>query len=491
MITPILANPDGERVVRRRTRRDPNPRFKEDRSRQLDAIAGCPAAAVPQEHLAWAVQEEVAKLDVSALESRYSSLGRHGYHPRHELAVWIYASLIGVHHSTKVGHACKTDAAFRLLSGGHAISSGTLRRFRRENREFFAQAIEQTVAMAHARGLLDTDELAVDSMRLRANASTKAVRTLSRSKERLVELAAVDLAQLDPAARDKHESKVRKHRSAVEQCEARGRASIVTTNESAALMKFPSGAGLPGHRVTVTASGISQRFVVAVLVDAETNDYGKLGPALQQARDVLLRVGVPSDVGLQAAADAGYTAVEDYAFAADNRSWVDVLVPVADSDSAAGTRKGYFGRDRFVIVGDSATCPAGRPMLGPYNEAGGRTKWMGSGCRECALKPKCTSGRARAVTIDRELERLRGLMRDRLEQPGARDRYNHRIATVEPVFASIEEAMGFRRASSRHADTIVAEVLLKILAHNLRRLVAARKLSCVWCCFEPVFRPAL
>ena len=34
-------------------------------------------------------------------------------------------------------------------------------------------------------------------------------------------------------------------------------------------------------------------------------------------------------------------------------------------------------------------------------------------------------------------------------------------------------------------------VTLKILAHNLSRLAAARKLSCVWCLFEPVFRSAV
>jgi transposase len=484
VIDSILTNPDGKRVIRRRTRRDPNPRFKQDRSQQLDAIAGCPAAAVPTGHLAWTVLEQVAKLDVSALESRYSSLGRHGYHPRHVLAVWIYASQIGMHHSTKVGQACKTDAAFRLVSGGHAISSGTLRRFRRENRAFFAQAIEQTVAMAQASGMLETDELAVDSMRLRAHASGKAVRTLSRSKKRLAELAAVDVAQLDATAREQHEAKLTKHRHAVEQCEARGRASIVTTNESAALMKFPDGAAMPGHRITVTAAGISERFVVGVLVDADTNDYGKLGPALEKAREVLLRAGVPSDMRLQAAADAGYTAVEDYAFAAANRSWVDVLVPVGDSDSDAGMRNGYFGRDHFVVVGNSATCPAGKPMVGPWADTGGRTKWLGSGCGECALKPKCTSGRARSLTIHRELERVRGLMRDRLDQPGGQQRYNQRIATVEPVFASLEDAMGFRRASSRHADTIVAEIFLKILAHNLLRLSAARRLFCVRCFFQ-------
>jgi hypothetical protein len=78
-----------------------------------------------------------------------------------------------------------------------------------------------------------------------------------------------------------------------------------------------------------------------------------------------------------------------------------------------------------------------------------------------------------------------------MRPPTARQRYNQRIATVEPVFASIQDAMAFRRASARHSSSVLAEVLLKVLAHNLSRLAAARKLSCVWCDFEPEFRPTL
>lgn len=47
-------------------------------------------------------------------------------------------------------------------------------------------------------------------------------------------------------------------------------------------------------------------------------------------------------------------------------------------------------------------------------------------------------------------------MRTRIDAPGGRQRYNRRIATVEPVFSKLESAMGFRRASSRHEGTVVA-----------------------------------
>jgi transposase len=114
----------------------------------------------------WAI---VAELDVSAAEARYSSLGRHGYAPRHLLAVWVYASLVGMHYASVLARALKTDAALRLLAGGYEISPQTLRRFRQHSQPLFHAALEQTVRMAVTRGLLREDELAVDSMRLRAH----------------------------------------------------------------------------------------------------------------------------------------------------------------------------------------------------------------------------------------------------------------------------------------------------------------------------------
>jgi len=41
--------------------------------------------------------------------------------------------------------------------------------------------------------------------------------------------------------------------------------------------------------------------------------------------------------------------------------------------------------------------------------------------------------------------------------------------------------MGYRRAGSRHEPTLLAEVMLKLLAHNVSRLLAARRLSRAYC----------
>lgn len=481
MIEPFLSHPPAERPIRRRTRRDPKPHFKPDVTAQLDAVAGCPRLQVAEDHLVRTVIEFVGNLDYGTVEAKYSSLGRHGYHPRHVLAVLVYGSLIGLHHSTKLAAALKTDAALRLASGGHAISEGKLREFRRNNRELFEQAIAATLSQAREAGLLPIDELAVDSMRLRANASTKAVRTVVRSTKRLEELSKADLSRLSDEERASHEAKVKKHRDALAACEAAGRPNIVLTNESAGLMKFPDGAGLPGHRITAVAAGVQERLVVAVLIDPDANDYGKLPGALELARVELTKAGVPQVARIQAAADAGYCSTADLVFAAASRTWVDVLIASSGAATDPDEPAKYFRREHFNLLDEGqATCPAGKPMRGPYVQPDGRTKWYGDGCQQCPIRPKCTSGKHRSIAVNFAFERARDAMTERMTQPQARQRYNQRIATVEPVFSNIQDVMGFRRASSRAAKTVLAEVLLKVLAHNISRLAARRRLAVLY-----------
>jgi hypothetical protein len=380
-----------------------------------------------------------------------------------------------------------------LLSGGHAYSESALRKFRSNHREFMRRAVIDTVRIANEMGLIDPRDLALDSMRLRADVSTKSLRTLARSRKRLGELAKVDLARLDEAGQRKHAAQVQKHQEAVARCEAEGVASFRTTSDLAALMKFPNGAAQPGHRVTAAVAGVSQRIIVGVLVGKEPTDLGLLGAGVQEALSCLEAAGVElGSAGAgrpQIAADAGYVAKPDLVFAEQRRSEVDLLVSLpakaAPVDHEGGEK--LFGREHFHVTADQhVLCPAGKQMT-PCTQGKqepDRRRYRATGCPSCPLKPQCTTSPHRRFTIDYDYEQARAAMAERMAQPDATGRYRRRIATAEPPFAALEEDLGYRRASSRHPRTVVAEVLLKVLAHNLSRLIRAGLLRVIYCHLE-------
>ena len=462
------------RLLRER-RREPTPRFLPDLFDEPDEVLGWLEKQIPQGHLSRLVKAQVAGLDVSSLEAKYSSLGRHGYHPRHMLGVLVYAGTIKLQYSTEISAAMRTDAALRYVGGGYTISAGKLREFRRQNGDYFRALVGQTIALALKAGILDTQAIAIDSVRLRAEASARAVGTLKRSHKRLVELAKVDTAQLNEEDLAEHEAKLEKHNGIIRACEEQQRTNVVATSPSAGLMKFPDGASGPGQRVTASACGVKERFIIDVFIDATSTDFGKLGRAVINTRAALTDAGVPLDGAIQVAADAGYFSTADLVFAANNPKLVDALI----AEGKIGPRKSsegdaLFSAEEFPRNPDgSVTCPAGLPMKGPHPERG-TERWYGTGCATCELKPRCTNGKTRSIFIDLEYQHARDAMRRRMAQPGARERYNKRIATIEPVFSGLQNAMGFRRVSSRNAEAVRAEIFLKVLTYNLGRLRVAK-----------------
>ena len=458
-----------------RRRGPPPPSFRPSTGDQADLIRGWPEADLPPGHLARQVMDFVEKLDVTALRASRSNLGRKGYDPMRLLAAWIYASLDGVHQASQLARRSVDDVALRWLLGGYRPSQRCFGKFRADSGAFLAAALAQSAQMAAEQGLIDPKALAVDSVRLRANVAGSSIRTVARSTERLEELDAIDVSALDARARAAHERKRIKHEKALTTLAALGRTNYSLTDPEASLMKFPSGAALPGYRLQVGASRSDLRFVVSAFIDGAPTDFGKLEEVVESVLKGLENAGIDVVAAHpQLAADAGYTSEADLRFASEHRSRVDLLVNAADAPAAytdASKSKRKFSRADFQIRPDGrATCPAGTEMKGPSDHPDGTRTWRGVGCADCPLKARCTTGKERTLSENTRTRLLRDEMIARLDEPGGRQRYSQRIATIEPVFSYIEHVMHFTRVSSRRPETVRAEVFLKLLAYNFKRL---------------------
>lgn len=97
---------------------------------------------VGRDHFAWFLIEVIEGLDTAALESLgRPGKGRPGYDPRMLAVLLIYAYCQGERSSRKIEERCRTDAAFRVVTGNRVPDHSTACRFR--------------AAAAHAGGPLE------------------------------------------------------------------------------------------------------------------------------------------------------------------------------------------------------------------------------------------------------------------------------------------------------------------------------------------------
>jgi hypothetical protein len=455
---------------RRRFARSGDVHYVADVSSQVDFIHGTPVDAVPRNHLAWKVKESLGLFDFGPIKAKSSPLGRHGLNPEHLLAVWLLGSLQAVHRASQLEQRIKTDTAYRLLSGGHAISATSLRTFRRTNLLFFDQCVNRMIEIAQERGYLDLSETAVDSVRLEADAAEASIRTAVRSNKMVKELSAKDTSAMSPDQRERHQARLEKHTRAVEHCEEMDVTNYSVTDPLAALMKFPHGGAKPGHRLTTVVAGAVIRFCIAYFLSSAPTDHGLLSPTLQALRARLRRVGVPDTFIVKTAADAGFCDEDDVGVAHKNELGIDVVLAQQSFSGAGVGDKSLFGKEHFKIEGELCICPAGTKMRGPVRDGGKLVKWMGVGCKTCPLHAQCTTSAARKVKHNPVTAQARADLRQRMEDPVRKALYGKRGPIVESMYSVLEDAMEFRRVSSRHPATTQAEIVLKILAYNLSRL---------------------
>jgi transposase len=150
-------------------------------------------------HLVIAVVED--HLDTSAFHARRRTggAGTAGYDPDMLAAVLVWAYAHGVTSSRRIEELCRTDVAFRLICAGNLPDHATIARFRGDfpaaAGEFFAEVL--IVCARLGMGKLGT--VALDGMKIAANASKAANRTgeglRKLAREAVAAHAAADAAE--------------------------------------------------------------------------------------------------------------------------------------------------------------------------------------------------------------------------------------------------------------------------------------------------------
>jgi transposase len=286
--------------------------------RDLDSL-------LPEGHLARAIWAFVEKLDLSAfyapIEAIVGEPGHPATDPQVLVALWVYATGEGIGKARQLDRLCQEHDAYRWLRGGVPINYHMLSDFRVEHGQALNDLLSEILAAMMAAGLVNSDRVSQDGMRVRASAGAGSFRReerlkglLEQAQEQVKRLASEAQAEMETkseteadvprsderdrvsrreqaarerAAREREErleralAELPAVRAAKKTEEKKGQARVSTTDAEARVMKMPDGGYRPAYNIQL-ATTTDKQVIVGVSVTNQGSEGNEAPPMQEQ-----------------------------------------------------------------------------------------------------------------------------------------------------------------------------------------------------------------
>jgi transposase len=393
-------------------------RFLPHNPDQADLLPPRVRDVLGERHLCIFLHEVVERLDLTALEQDYEEEGRPAYAPALMVKVWLYAYALGVTSCRRLEQRVREDLGFRYLAGGAQPDFWTLNAFRQRHPKALNDLFTQVVELARQAGLGRLGHVAIDSTRVKANASphrVDSVKNLRAERARIRrqirrwqqacnaedpnEAPGLELAQPECGRLERQLAHIP---ARLKERKKSGLERRSRTDPDSRFLKVRQGFVL-GYTVTLAAS--EDQLIVEQRVTQEATDSAALLPMVEGVKE-RCRESPP-----QVSADSGFFALD----------------PLRELEKQ--------GVDAYVLDSN----------LARVLNRGGRLR-----------------GRARHPVHRR--------MRQKLRSPLGRAIYGRRKALIEPIFGVLKEQRGMRQFRRRGLEKVAVEMALATTAYNLTRM---------------------
>jgi transposase len=467
-------------------------------SNQGEMWGPSPDLALPAGHPARAIDEIIEKLGLDRCNRKHvHTAGEAAYDVRGLVKILIYAYMRGITSSREMARQCEENMAFQFLTRGQCPDFRTIALFRRRKRHLLRWVFKKTVALARQMGMARLGLVALDSVKLPADASAGKKMTeaqlheqLRKLDEYLSKVEGSDLKEdrhygsetrgdelpADVAGAQQRKEKLEKALSVLKERQAAAREKppkdVSVVDPEAPWVK-KAGKLVRGYSGQVAADS-EHKIIVGVKATAEAVDFEQLNPMLQEVQKT---TGQAPD---QLVADSGY--YTDDAVVEAAKSKTDCFVP--DSKTASQLNKRKSGEEpkttyevsqfTYDADKDEFTCPQGKRLrfVGNHKTHGQLKKvYRCTDCDSCPFRTECTDNKKglRSVEVRPDHVQVRNL-REKVTTESGKAIYKRRKGIIEPIFGRWQHNWGIRRLRLRGLAGFSIELHLLAIAHNLTKL---------------------
>jgi len=372
-----------------------------------------------EDHLCFFVHEVVERLDLHAFTQEYGEEGQRPYDPALMVKVWLYAYALQITSTRRLEQRIREDLALRFLAANTTPDPWTLNHFRTRHAAALQEVFVQVVEVARGLGMAKLGHVAVDSTRVRANASHRRVERVEELRARLARTrSAIERwqrqcdqsdpdeapgTQVEAGYAERLEEPWRETQQPLQEWEKRGVRQLSRTDADSRFLRTAGGYVL-GYTTNLAVS--DDPLIVAQGTTQAGGDEASLLPVLDQVKAPC------GEWPVEVSADRGFFSVQN----------LDGL-----------QRRGIAG-----YLPDAHRCGELRGSRGPL---------------------RCAGDSAEHVR-----------MRARLRSPAGQARYRRRQALVEPVIGVLKEQRGLRRFRLRGIGKVRVAWALACTAFNLTRM---------------------
>lgn len=458
--------------------------------------------------------EERVKIDAFEKKLKNDETGRPAYDPKVMLKIILLAYSKGIISSRKIETACKENILFMALSCQQCPDHSKIAEFISTMKEEIQPLFRDILLVCEELKLLGGTSFALDGLKLPSNASKHWSGThaeLKRKKEKLEEkikklmkdhqkLDKKESVKKEATEKEKEELELEKIRKKIEKIDRylkeneakqgkRGKEikSNITDKESCKMS---------------TSSGVIQGYNGQALVDEKHQiivhseafgsgqDYGHVIPMIEGAKENMKAIGKGDKYfdGKILTADANYHSNENIKKCEEEK--IDAYIPDVDfrkRDKRFEGQKRYkeekparYELDEFNYDerSDCYICPMGKLLSRKssqeikegYHQYAGKKKE----CMICEKKSECIrmpNGQKKYITIAvKKEESISKRMRDKIDSKEGRQKYERRLAIVEPVFGNIKAQKRMDRFTLRSKEKVDIQWRLYCIVHNIEKI---------------------